>query len=94
MTESILKSDFLNKATAVAKELSAMIESAQDGKCRAIIVLAAEEVTEDSSANVIGISGRSKEAMSALHDFATQPQTKDLFSRVATYVALENISNK
>ena len=53
-----------------------MIESAQDGKHRAIIILAAEEVTEDSSANVIGISGRTKEAMSALHDFATQPQTK------------------
>lgn len=42
MAESILKSDFLNKATEVAKELSTMIESAQDGKHRAIIILAAE----------------------------------------------------
>lgn len=94
MAESVLKSDFLNKATEVAKELSAMIESAQDGKHRAIIVLAAEEVAENSSANVIGISGRSKEAASALHDFATQSPTKWLFRRVATHVALENLSNK
>ena len=94
MAESILKSDFLNKATEVVKELSAMIESAQDGKHRAIIILAAEEVTEHSSANVIGISGRHKEALSALHDFATQPQTKGVFRHVAMSVALDNIINK
>lgn len=94
MAESILKSDFLNKATEVAKELSAMIESAEDGKHRAIIILAAEVVTEDSSANIIRISGRHKEVVSALHDFATQPQTRKVFERVAMSVAFNNIINK
>jgi len=94
MAENIINSDFLNRVVEVTKELSGMIESATDGKHRGIVILAAEEVNEQSSANVVGISGRSKEIASALHDFATQPSTADMFKRVATGVAFESILKK
>lgn len=94
MAEDIINSDFLNRVVEVTKELSKMIESASDGKHRAIVILAAEEVNEKSSANAISICGRSKEAISALHDFATQPATKELFRLVATKIAIDNIINK
>lgn len=91
MAETIINSDFLNKVVDAAKELSAIAESATDGKNRAIIILAAEEVSETASANIVSICGRQKEAISALHDFATQPQTADVFKKVAFNVAMSNI---
>ncbi|MCM1440662.1 MAG: hypothetical protein NC131_15905 [Roseburia sp.] len=84
MEEKIINSDFLNRVVEVTKELSSLIENATDGKHRGIVILAAEEVNEQSSANVVGISGRKKEVCSALHDFATQSATSDIFKRVAT----------
>ncbi len=91
MAENIINSDFLNRVVEVTKELSKMIESASDGKHRGIVILAAKEVNEESSANTIGVCGRSKEIASALHDFATQPSSANLFKRVAIGVSFENI---
>lgn len=96
MAESIIKSDFHERVVEVIKELSELIEKSKekDGKHRAIVILASEEVDENSTANAIGICGREKEVFSALHDFAKQPSTAGIFKRVASFVALESILNK
>lgn len=96
MVENINKSDFHNRVVEALKELSELAESAQkqDGKHRAIVILAAEEVDESTSANAIGICGRGKELHEVLHDFATQPATAKIFKRVATSVAVESILKK
>lgn len=91
MEEKILTSDFLNRATEVCKEITEMIEKATDGKNRGIVILAAEQVNGSSSMNVIGVAGNGKEVFSALHDFATQPQTAGLFRAVSSKVAIETI---
>lgn len=95
MAENI-KSDFHTRFVEIAKELSELVESekAKDGKHRAIVILASEEVDENRTANAIGICGREKEVFSVLHDFAKQPATAGVFKRVASFVALESILNK
>jgi len=92
MAENI-KSDFHTRVVEIAKELSDLVESekTKDGKHRAIVILASEEVDEKTSANAIGIAGRSKEIIAVLHDFATQPSTAKLFKKVATGIVLESI---
>ncbi len=64
------------------------------GKHGAIAILAAEEVNENCSANAIALCGRSKEAIAALHDFATQPATKEVFRIVATKIAIDNFNKQ
>ena len=95
MAENI-KRDFHTRVVEIAKELSDLIESekAKDGKHRAIVILASEEVDEKTSANAIGIIGRSKEIIAVLHDFAKQPTTAELFKSVATEVVLKSILNQ
>lgn len=96
MAENTIKSDFHERVVEVIKELSELVQNAKekDGKHRAIVILASEEVDEKISANAIGICGRDKEVCSVLHDFAKQPATAEIFKRVATGVALESILNK
>lgn len=96
MVENINKSDFHNRVVEVIKELSELAESAQkqDGKHRAIVILAAEEVDEKMMTNVCCINGRGKEIGSALHNFATQPASAEIFKDVATAVVFESILKK
>ena len=93
MAENI-KSDFLNRFVEVTKELSEMVESATDGKHRGIVILAAEEVDERMTANVCGISGRSKEIAAALHNFATQSASAEIFKDVAAAIVFESLKKK
>lgn len=93
MAENI-NSDFITRVSEVAKELSQLISEATDGKNRGIVILATEEVSESTSKNIVGMCGRQKEIVSALHDFAHQPATSEMFKRVAIATALENISKK
>lgn len=94
MVENINNSDFLNRVVEVTKELSEMIGSATDGKHRAIVILGAEEVDEKMTANVCGINGRGKEIGAALHNFATQRASAEIFKDVATAVVFESILKK
>ncbi len=89
MAENTIKSDFLNRVVEVTKELSEMVESATDGKHRGIVILAAEEFDEKITANVCGVSGRGKEIGAALHNFATQSTSSEIFKDVAIAVIIE-----
>lgn len=91
MEEKIFTSDFLNKSREVCQELTEMIEKSSDGKKRGIVILAAEEVNDNSSMNVIGVAGDGKSIFSALHDFATQPQTSGIFRSVSNQTVLDII---
>lgn len=90
MAEDIIKSDFLKRVEEVSKEFSELVEKAKekDGKHRAIVILASEEVDNKATANIISICGRGQEAFSALHDFAKQPTTSKLFKKSSVHCSL------
>lgn len=84
--------DFSTRVTEIAHELKSLIENnSKDGKQCALIILSSERIDDNTSRNNIGIFGNGGQARNVLHDFASQPSTKDIFMDVAKIVALENI---
>ena len=84
--------DFSKRVMEIAHELNSLIEkNIKDGKKCAIIILSSERIDDETSKNNIGIFGNGVQARNVLHDFASQPNTKDIFMDVAKIVALENL---
>lgn len=84
--------NFSARIVEIAHELSELIkEHNKDGKQCAVIILSSERIDDETSKNNIGIYGHGGQARNVLHDFASQPNTKDIFMDVAKIVALENI---
>lgn len=87
--------DFSTRIIEIAKELQSVIEeNIKDGKQCAVIILSSERIDDETSKNNIGIFGSGGQARNVLHDFATQPNTKDVFFDVAKLVALQNFFKK
>lgn len=93
MNKNNLKSEFLSKAEAFAKEMSANVNA--DGVKRSLVILATETIDgEDGTRQIIGVAGNGGEIIRSIAKFANQEDTRPLLKKGLELSMIESIALK